>query len=252
MSGAATQPSAPNSSRPSGAGVRGQTARVAPLDHRPAGDGAGALAAAFKDGIDLLAGQLRAPLAERRESLDYALGEEPFLLLATDLRPSAEFPVVLPVVEEKLIERADIAGSRVAGIRFAGPLHVGDHAHDLLPNYVGWVGDSDDVLEALRHLCLPIGAFDDGGVGIQDKLRLGEHRAIGAVEAASDLTRELDVGSLVSTHRHDVAFDDDDVSALEYRVLEESEVHVVRLVAHLFFKRRHALHPAERRHHREE
>src|SRR5437899_3406226 len=153
MSGASNQPSDPNSSRPSGAGVRGQTDRVAHLDHRPAGDGAGALAAAAKDGIDLLACQLRAPLAERRESLDYALGEEPFLLLATDLRPSAEFPVVLPVVEEKPIERADIAGSRVAGIRFAGPLHVGDHAHDLLTRYDVWDCDSDDVLGHLRHLC---------------------------------------------------------------------------------------------------
>src|SRR6266404_4753022 len=235
MSGASNQPSDPNSSRPSGAGVRGQTDRVAHLDHRPAGDGAGALAASFKDGIDLFAGQLRAPLTERRETLDDALGEEPFLLLATDLRLSAQLPVVLPVVEEKLVERAYVAGSRVAGIRLARPFHVGDHAHDLLPNYVGRVGDSDDVLEALRHLCLPIGALDDGGLRIEDELRLGEHRAIRAVEAASDLPRELDVGSLVSTHRHDVAFDDDDVSALEYRVLEESEVHVVRLVAHLFF-----------------
>src|SRR5207245_6973153 len=220
MSGASNQPSDPNSSRPSGRGGSGEAGRVPYLGQRPAGDGAGALAAAFKDGIDLLAGQLRAPLAERRESLDYALGEEPFLLLATDLRPSAEFPVVHPVVEEKPIERADIAGSRVAGIRFAGPLHVGDHAHDLLPNYVGWVGDFDDDLEALRHLCPPIVAFDVWGVGNQERLRPGDYRHIRQVGAASDLTRELDVGSLVSTHRHDVAFDDDDGSALDYWGIE--------------------------------
>src|SRR2546425_3508591 len=109
MSGASNQPSDPNSSRPSGAGVRGQTDRVAHLDHRAAGDGAGALAAAFKDGIDLLAGQLRAPLAKRREALDYALGGEPLLLLATALCPSAEFPEVLTIVEYKLVERADVA-----------------------------------------------------------------------------------------------------------------------------------------------
>src|SRR5712691_2149970 len=220
MSGASNQPSDPNSSRPSGASVRRQPDRIAHFVHRPSGDGAGALATGFEDGVDLLARELCTPLAERREALDDALGKDSLLLLATDLRLPAQVPVVLPAVEEEFVEGTDVAGSWMAGVRFAWPLHVGDHAHDLLPNHVRRVGDADDVFEALRHLCLAIGAFDDRGVRVEHDPRLGEHRAIGAVEAPSYLSRALDMGSLLATHGNQVAFDDDDDGRLKDGVLE--------------------------------
>src|SRR5229473_3289599 len=220
MSVASSQPSDPNSSGPSVAGVRRQADRLADFVHRPAGDGARSLAPAFEDGVDLLAAQLGAPLAERSEALDDALGEDPLLLLATDLRLSAQVPVVLPIVEEEFVERAHVARARVARLRFVDAFGVGHHAHDLLANHVRWVCDSDDVLEALRHLRLAVGALDDGRVGIEHDLGFWKDRAVSAVESSSDLARELDMRSLVATHRHDVALDDDDVGALQHRVLE--------------------------------
>src|SRR6266852_5847625 len=199
MSVASSQPSDPNSSRPSVAGVRRQANRGAHLVHRPAGDGARALAPALEDGLDLLAGQLGTPLAERSEPLDDALGEDPLLLLATDLGFPAKVPVVLPIVEEELVEGAHVARARVARLRFVDAFGVGHHAHDLLANHVGRVCDSDDVLEALRHLRLAVCAFDDGRVGIEHDLRLGEDRAVRAVESSSYLTSELDMRCLVAT-----------------------------------------------------
>src|SRR5260370_40461458 len=136
MSVASSQPSDPNSSRPSVAGVRRQADRRAHFVHGPAGDGARSLAPALEDGVDLLEAQLGAPLAERSEALDDALGEDPLLLLATDLRLSAQVPVVLPIVEEELVERAHVARARVARLRFVDAFGVGHHAHDLLATHV--------------------------------------------------------------------------------------------------------------------
>src|SRR5260370_27595808 len=220
MSVASSQPSDPNSSRPSVAGVRRQADRVADLVHRPASDGARALTAALEDGVDLLPAQLGAPHAERCGALDDALSQDPLLLLATDLRLSAQVPVVLPIVEEEFIELAHVASARVGRLRLVDAFGVGHHAHDLLANHVRRVCDSDDVLEALRHLRLTVGALDDWRVGIEHDLGFGEDRAVGAVQSSSDLTSELDMRSLVATHAHDVTLHDDYAATLQHRVLE--------------------------------
>src|SRR5712692_10087868 len=165
---------------------------------------------AREDAVDPLARESRTALAERLEALGDAFGEELLFFTTADLRLSAEVPVVLPIVEEEFVEGAHIARPRMTGIRFARALHVRDHAQDLFADHIRRVGDADDVVEALGHLRLAIGAFHDGGLGIEHDLRLGEDGAVSAVEPPRDLASELDMGGLVAAHRDDVALDDDD------------------------------------------
>src|SRR5712691_1612981 len=89
----------------------------------------------------------------------------------------------------------------MAGLRLVGALDIGHHAQDLLANDIGRIGDADDVVEALRHLRLAIGALHDWRIRIEHELGLREDRAIRAVEAARDLASELDMGRFNRTYR---------------------------------------------------
>src|SRR5258706_3955604 len=125
MSVASSQPSDPNSSRPSVAGVRGQADRIADLDHRVACDSSGLLATVVKDSGDFIRAELGSDFTKRTECLDHSLGKEFLLVKTADLGPATEIPVVLPIIEEKLVEGAHVARSRMARIGFARPLDIG-------------------------------------------------------------------------------------------------------------------------------
>jgi hypothetical protein len=74
------------------------------------------------------------------------------------------------------------------------------------------------------------------------------------VEAARKLARKLDVRHLILTHRHLVGAIDQDVGRLQQRIAEETVGRQI-LVLELFLLvlvGRHALQPAERRHHRQQ
>ena len=61
------------------------------------------------------------------------------------------------------------------------------------------------------------------------RLGLDEHLAVGGVEAARDLARELEVLALVLAHRHLVGLVEQDVGRLEHRVEEQARAHELLL-----------------------
>src|SRR5256886_16939517 len=87
-----------------------QTNRLSDLDHRAVGDLLGAFGAHFEEAIYVLTRELGSSLAERREPLDDPLGEQVLLVVAADLGLPAPVPVMTPVVEEELVESANVAG----------------------------------------------------------------------------------------------------------------------------------------------
>jgi hypothetical protein len=94
-------------------------------------------------------------------------------------------------------------------------------------------------------------SFFTAASGLFLEIRLA---AIEVVEAARDLAREFDVGHLVLAHRHPVGAVDQDVGRLQQRIAEEAvggEV-LVRELFLLVLVGRHALQPAQRRHHRQQ
>jgi hypothetical protein len=78
--------------------------------------------------------------------------------------------------------------------------------------------------------------------------------AVEMVEAARQLTRKLDVRHLILAHRHLVGAVDQDVGRLQQRIAEKTvgrQILVLQLFL-LILVGRHALQPAERRHHRQQ
>src|ERR1700674_376040 len=193
--------------------------------------------------------ELGSGLAEGPEGLNNPLGEQLLLVVAADLRLAAQVPVVLPVVEEELVESADVARARVAGICSARPLDVGDHAHHLLADDLGIVRHPDDVADGLRHPLLAVGAFDERCLGKQCT-GLRKHRRVDAIEPARDFADELHVSLLILADWDTDALDDQDVRTLEDRVGQQPEIYVVRAQLRLFFEGRCAHDPAQWRDHR--
>src|SRR5260221_6673560 len=156
MSVASSQPSDPNSSGPSVAGVRRQADRFADLGHRVPRYSSGLLATLVQDSGDFMRAQLRSDLTKRTEYLDHALGKEFLLVIAPDLGLATEIPVMLPIIEEELVESADVARSWMAAIGFARPLDVGNHVQHLFRDYLGLIGHANDVANRLRHPLLAV------------------------------------------------------------------------------------------------
>src|SRR5258708_9231818 len=111
---------------------------------RPLGPG-------FEDLADALPRQPGAAFAEWREALDDPLREQLLLVVAANLSLAAQVPVVLPIVEEELVEGAHVARPRMAGLRFVCPLDIGDHAQDLFADDVRRIVHADDVFQPPRH-----------------------------------------------------------------------------------------------------
>src|SRR5213079_504684 len=111
--------------------------------------------ALVEDRGHLLGAERRSSLSEGSEGLDHPLGEQLLLVEAADLSPAAQVPVMLPVVEEELVEGADVAAPRMARIGPSWTLDVGDHAQHLLSDDLGVVGHADDVATVFDIRCLP-------------------------------------------------------------------------------------------------
>ena len=89
------------------------------------------------------------------------------------------------------------------------------------------LGEEDGVVVALAHLAA-VGAGDLRRLGEQ-RLRLGEHLAVEAVEAARDLARQLEVRHLVDADRHAARLVEQDVGRLQHRIAEQPVVELAHL-----------------------
>ena len=186
-------------------------------------------------------------LAHRFQETVEHLQEE---LLALHVAQSATTVMILQLVEVLILRpevgKVLIAGegievgehgialdmSRVIEIDMLG---VSVHGAHLLPYLVGGIGEVDAVAEALGHLLLTVGAGKTAGgevLGQQD-VGLHEHRCIGGIEAAHELTRHLQHRLLILSCRHGGRFEEGDVGSLRHGVAEEAEGDVGLEVAHL-------------------
>src|SRR5579872_2383889 len=225
-----------------------QPDRAAHLGHRLASLLAGAVAALVKDRRDPLGAQLGPCLAEWTECLDDALGKQLLLVVAADLGLTAQVPVVLPVVEEELVEGAHVARAGMPRLRPVCALDVGDHAQHLLADHFRVIGHAHRVADGLRHPLLSVGALDERRLG-QQRSRLGEHGCVGPVELPDDLADELEVRQLIFADRHAATLDHHDVRPLQHGIGQKAEVHVVRVLLGHLLEGRRAQDPPERRDH---
>jgi hypothetical protein len=104
--------------------------------------------------------------------------------------------------------------------------------------------ERDVVSERLAHLALAVEAQQLGQRG-QQRLALREHLAPAVIEAARDPARQLDVLDLILADRNEVALVEQDVGGLQHRILEQTDVDVLRLRLGLVLELRHALEVAE-------
>ena len=115
--------------------------------------------------------------------------------------------------------------STLAGIFHAQVVRIGVHAHDLLLDLVGRVGEVDAVPERFGHLGLAVrtGQAQTGGVVGQEDFGHGERFAVDGVELVDDLAGLLDHRLLVLTHGDGCGPEGGDVRRLADGVGEESD-----------------------------
>src|SRR5207247_2499831 len=214
---------------------RSQADRLAHLRHGLGRHGARARVAGLERGARVGRLEPRPPGADRLQLRLHVLDHDLLALEAADAGGATALRLVAQLLGRAVVAMEGLEGRavvRVAGVGAPRAARVGDHAGELRLDLLRRVAQVDRVAVALAHLAA-VGAGDPGRVGEQ-RLRLGEGLAVGRIEAARDLARELDVRRLVDPDRHAPRLVHEDVGRLQHRVAEEpvgGEVAVLELRA---------------------